>query len=332
MPSPLSINGSPPNHRLLLGLAFTALLVAAGMWIFYRDSDDESPEAGTSTTEEQVQSTTATSEGKAQDSTTTVVVSVPDTAPGLGDGDVSELVAFVEVTRNLEFATLVEVLLQDEAQFQAELGDYLDGELDVEALAESERIYRALGLTPPDQDIEPLLREFLLRRTLGYYEADTGTVRVIKGLGPLTESVLVHELTHALEDQNFDLDTERFEGREDESQLAFESVVEGNAAFVESTFVEQLSDSEQTELRLAQAALAPPPPLSEPVLTLRVPPIPALSIQLAETQCWMMPLSALLKRASRSVRARLSARRRLCPSLVFRPQMLRRCPAASLAR
>ncbi|MFV1991912.1 MAG: hypothetical protein ACC652_14365, partial [Acidimicrobiales bacterium] len=184
MPSPLSIDGSPPNHRLLLGLAFTALLVAAGMWIFYRNSGDESSQVGSTTTEEQAKATTT--EDQTQDSTTTVAVSVPETAPGVGDAGVAELVAFVESTRDLEFATPPEVLLQDEAQFQAGLGDYMDSELDVEALAESERIYRALGLTPAGQDIEPLLREFLLRRTLGYYEADTGTVRVLGGLGPLT--------------------------------------------------------------------------------------------------------------------------------------------------
>ncbi|MFV1991948.1 MAG: hypothetical protein ACC652_14550 [Acidimicrobiales bacterium] len=263
------MNGSPPSHRLLLGLAFATLVVAAGMWIFYRNSEDGSPEAGTSTSVAANEVTT-TSEQQAQQATTTQVQtpdSVPDDEPGLGDVRVGELVAFVESTRGLSFDTLPEVVIQPEPEFRDQLGVYLARELDAQEVAESERIYRALGLSPADQDVEPLLREFLQRRTLGYYDADTVTVRVVAELGRLSESVLVRELTHALEDQYFDYDTERFEGRDDESELAFQSVVEGNAAFVELAFIAQLSESDQTEVRLAQAALAPQPPLSEAVLT-----------------------------------------------------------------
>jgi hypothetical protein len=249
----VSMNGSPQNPRRLLGLAIAALLVAAGMWLVYRSSTDDPVVAPTP-------DPTATTGAVVADTTATTA------AVSLDAGRVAELVAFVEATRNLTFTEEPEVEIMAADEFGAELAGFLDTELDSSAITESEDVYRALALSPTDQEIEPLLREFLLRRTLGYYDNESATVRVRGGLGPLTESVLVHELTHALESEYFDLDSDRFSEREDESLLAFQAVVEGNAAFVEAAFVEQLSEAEKTERQLGQAGLVAPPPLSGPVL------------------------------------------------------------------
>lgn len=74
-------------------------------------------------------------------------------------------------------------------------------------LAASELLQKMLGLLPPDLDLMAITLEVLDEQVGGFYDPGQDTFYLMEGFeGPLVESILAHELTHALDDQLFDLD------------------------------------------------------------------------------------------------------------------------------
>ena len=76
-------------------------------------------------------------------------------------------------------------------------------------------------------------------------------------LSPLFEVTLVHELTHALDDQHFGIHRPELYDRNDESAMAFNALVEGDARRVELAYQATLSDDERSSLAADAAAAAP---------------------------------------------------------------------------
>ena len=95
-----------------------------------------------------------------------------------------------------------------------------------------------LGLLEGDVDLFAESNELNAKGIIGFYSYDDERLRV-RGteLTPAVESVLVHELTHALQDQNFDLGDrlEELDKADDTNSSAtaegFEALVEGDARF-----------------------------------------------------------------------------------------------------
>jgi hypothetical protein len=101
-------------------------------------------------------------------------------------------------------------------------------------------VLTALELVPSDLDLYQVINALLEEQAAGLYDPDDETLYVANllegdGLGPLEKSVFVHEYTHALQDQYFDLEALGMGGQEtswDEDQLqAIQSLVEGDATF-----------------------------------------------------------------------------------------------------
>ena len=67
--------------------------------------------------------------------------------------------------------------------------------------------------------------------------------------------VLAHELTHALDDQWFDLNRPQLDNADDESGFGFSGLVEGNARRVEDAYLASLSPGEQTQAAIEQERL-----------------------------------------------------------------------------
>ena len=158
------------------------------------------------------------------------------------DPRVADLVAFVEDERGLEFdhAVHVDFLTPEEYSetTRAEAADLTDE--DRAAIEDSEAVLRALGLVSGDIDLFESSNELSDSGTLAYYDDATERITV-RGTDMTVdlEVTLVHELTHALQDQHFDL------GRLHEMETtgessAFRAVVEGDASLVEQRYVENL--------------------------------------------------------------------------------------------
>jgi hypothetical protein len=70
---------------------------------------------------------------------------------------------------------------------------------------------------------------------------------VVRGteVTPYTRSVLVHELTHALQDQHFNLQRPDLEGRDDEAAQSFTALVEGDATRIQRAYIDQMSAADK---------------------------------------------------------------------------------------
>ena len=162
------------------------------------------------------------------------------------DERIEPLARFVEDERGRPFKRSVPVTFLAEGDFIDELG------VDVEPLSNEDAehyaaIDRALGWIGSDLDSEAAWTDLVETGVAAFYEPGRRRIvmRGARGEGELTveqRAVLVHELTHAWQDQNFGLDTLV---EDTETDLAWMSVVEGHAMHVESRYVATLPQADQ---------------------------------------------------------------------------------------
>ncbi|MEY2447581.1 MAG: hypothetical protein QOH79_1057, partial [Acidimicrobiaceae bacterium] len=72
---------------------------------------------------------------------------------------------------------------------------------------------------------------------------------------PFVREVIAHELTHALDDQWFDLNRPQLDNTDDESGFGFSGLVEGNARRIEEAYVASMTPAEQVQATTEQAEL-----------------------------------------------------------------------------
>ncbi|MGH9504906.1 MAG: hypothetical protein ACRD20_18800 [Terriglobales bacterium] len=78
---------------------------------------------------------------------------------------------------------------------------------DAKRLRRSELVLKKFGLLPRDFDLGKFLPVLLKEQVAGYYDPKTKTVNLLDWLGAEQQKpVLAHELTHALQDQSFNLE------------------------------------------------------------------------------------------------------------------------------
>jgi len=89
----------------------------------------------------------------------------------------------------------------------------------------------ALGLLPPDFELLTELRAHLESRVRGFYDPDSETLFLAADLAwPAAEETLVHELSHALQDQHFDLAQKLgFQPGDGDGTAALLALAEGDA-------------------------------------------------------------------------------------------------------
>jgi len=94
-----------------------------------------------------------------------------------------------------------------------------------------EALVRALGLAPRDFSLEKLLISFYTEQAAGFYDPKRKTMFIADWVpAEMQKMALWHELTHALQDQNWDLDRFMHARRDnDDATAAREAVVEGYA-------------------------------------------------------------------------------------------------------
>ncbi len=176
-------------------------------------------------------------------------VSVVDEAlhPDRWDPRVADLAEFVEDERGLRFDRPVFVDFLGEEEFRLQVTSE-DADLTEEDRAEIEDAtaeLRALGLVEGDFDLFGESNAISGGSILAYYNPETERITV-RGteLSPYLRGTIVHELTHALQDQHFDLEALQEEVGPD-GDFRFRSVVEGDAVKVGQAYYDQLSDKDK---------------------------------------------------------------------------------------
>lgn len=165
--------------------------------------------------------------------------------PSEWDERVTDLVAFVEKERGHRFDHPVEIHFLDAAEYR-EASTGAEDELAEEEAADLERLtamYRSIGFVSGDVDLGEALDTVVDIGTLAFYDPATREVS-IRGT-ELTVDVritLVHELTHALQDQRFDLG--RLESLSSHEAGSLRFVAEGDADRIEERYIESLDPDE----------------------------------------------------------------------------------------
>jgi hypothetical protein len=246
--------GDPRRRALLIAAIGTAAVVIVAMLAWGQSNDDNNGRfvAGAPTTTEPV--ATDSDSGAASDSTGsgggTESGGTSDTQQDLEQA-VLDIQAFVERERGLTFKQDVDVQLANDRELEALLEEEFTK--DRPALLESQQVLRALALVSPTFDLTEAERTLLNGSVLGFYDPETKKL-VVRGteVTPFVREVLAHELTHALDDQWFDLNRPQLDVADDETSFGFAALAEGDAMRIEHAYVGSLSQREQAEAAMEE--------------------------------------------------------------------------------
>lgn len=228
-----------------LAAAIGLLLVVSGVGLV--TVDDGKPE--------HVAAGSTTSSTAAPAATTTVPAATPTTAP---PDELTTLVhqlqAFVEAHRGLKFSKPLAVTLLDDAKFRARI--LALAEQDDALLVRTGHELEALGLLRPGVDLRKARDALLGSAVVGFYDPKTEQL-VVRGakLTPYVRSTLAHEITHAVQDQNFHINRPEYDKSEDEISTGFSAVAEGDAVRIQDEYVATLSKRDQQSAAAEEAKI-----------------------------------------------------------------------------
>ena len=170
--------------------------------------------------------------------------------PKAWDARVLPLVEFVEGRRGLKFKHPVPVTFLDDAAFDKQVAvPAPESQQDKADLTTFVSILRALGLIAGSVDVVKELDTLHKSGIIGLYIPEKHAV-FVRGttLDPFRKATLVHELTHVLQDQYFDL-------QKLDDTVAITALVEGDANRIEEIYRDRLSRSEEREYDKASEQL-----------------------------------------------------------------------------
>ncbi len=157
---------------------------------------------------------------------------------------VQDLKSFVEQARGLRFKEPVDVALLADAAFDEKLSSMAD--MSAEEVERAGKVLRALALLERETDLQEVRAE-ALKAVVGVYDPESKKL-LLRGtkLNNAVRRTLVHELTHALDDQWFGLHRPKL-GDDDESRDAFRGLIEGSAERIEAEWMATLSYEERLQ-------------------------------------------------------------------------------------
>jgi len=155
--------------------------------------------------------------------------------------EIAEISRRVQEIRGLEFKepVPVEVVGQDAARAYAERR--LARFTSPAALAAEDHLYHVLGLLPASISLGEAYLDAVMGAAAGFYDPERKEFFLLDDLRGAAGSIFAaHELTHALEDQHYDLDA-RIEASMEDADLAFAGMAlhEGSASLVMTIYTER---------------------------------------------------------------------------------------------
>jgi hypothetical protein len=145
------------------------------------------------------------------------------------EGLVREVSASVEQLRQLRFKSPVAVEVVDGATARKDFESDID-DAERELARHTRDAWVHLGLVPPTTDLVASQLQLAETDVLGYYHSGSKKFRLLDHV-PAAEirSVMAHELTHALEDQHYDLAAVHKRATNEDQAVAIRAVIEGSA-------------------------------------------------------------------------------------------------------
>ncbi|MDH3629300.1 MAG: hypothetical protein OES25_16815 [Acidobacteriota bacterium] len=152
-----------------------------------------------------------------------------------------EISATVADIRGLPFRESVKVEVVDADAAARHALERIESFDLMERLNGQEVVFRILGLIEPETRLLDLFTDTLREQVGGFYNPSTKTFYLMdSSSGAMVSILAAHELTHALEDQHFDLDSRvRSAIEDDDAAFAVGAVHEGSATLVMTVFAGQ---------------------------------------------------------------------------------------------
>lgn len=158
---------------------------------------------------------------------------------------IESILAGVSALRQLPVLSPVKLTVLSRASLQAELAEKIKTEIPPQKIRGEEALYRQLGMLAQDFDYGAFMLALYTEQIGGFYDPKTQALNLIEG-APMTgieqEMLIAHELTHALQDQHYHLDSllnapERKDS--DDASLALMALVEGDATVSAMAYIQQ---------------------------------------------------------------------------------------------
>ena len=187
---------------------------------------------------------------------TIVVVNVRGGAghPSSWDQRVADLARFVERDKGADFEHPVTVTYLDESGFKERLRvDDATSDEDRQDIEDAEAMLRALGLQGGEGSLLDQANTMRTEGVAAFYDPDDEEIVIPEGEADSlsTQATLVHELTHALQDQLGQLD---HDGGDSEAAAGRRALIEGEAEHVEEAWIDRLDDEDRARLDEEDAA------------------------------------------------------------------------------
>lgn len=176
------------------------------------------------------------------------MVSKSSQYPSTWDPRIADLATAVERERELDFEHPVHVDFMTEADFKDKVTapSSEQSDEDTKEMQQAVELFRAFGLLQGEVNLLEQSNTLRQGGTLALYDPKSKHV-FVRGtdLDVAHKVTIVHELTHALQDQHFDL-TRLSKLPTDDERVAFRTVIEGDAVRIERQYVARLSESDRS--------------------------------------------------------------------------------------
>jgi hypothetical protein len=159
----------------------------------------------------------------------------------VGDGPYADKVAAdvpqIEHALGVKFKTPPKLQIRSRDQVREFLLQKLREPAAQKQMANSERIYKLLGMLPDTMHLADFFVKVLTEQIMGYYDPKTKILYVVDGAPEeFVGLTIMHELVHALQDQYVNLDSLEHISGDDDRAAAAQAVVEGQAVY-EQVFI-----------------------------------------------------------------------------------------------
>ncbi len=141
----------------------------------------------------------------------------------------------VEYVRELSFKRAVKRTRKSKSQILEYLRSRVEEEYVGDEIRHEETVLKLLNLIPSDYPYQTCILEFLTHEIGGYYDPrkEEMVFPETQSTSGVERSIVYHELTHALQDQHFGLETFlRRDKENDDKTLARQALIEGEAMWV----------------------------------------------------------------------------------------------------
>jgi len=170
--------------------------------------------------------------------------------PKQWDEQIAPIAARVAQLRGLSFKHPVKVEYLSAGDFQKQVTESPeDLKKEHEQIEQTAAVFRAAGLIGGNVDLGKAVNDTQAADVIALYDPDTKKI-LVRGTGPLTietRVTLAHELTHVLQDQNFDLN-KLYKAADDSktgSSDALRALVEGDAVRIEHKYLAEQSATDR---------------------------------------------------------------------------------------